>query len=801
MPSDFAFRLSTYLTLALSCACLGYSEWDLLPESGVLAVVVLVLLAVSFQSGSRYELDLQSANRVGLVIGFLAAAWLAYQFVNKNSLIYTLPWPASLLPYLGPLLMVLMPAKLFRPKHVGDWWAMQGIALAGVGLASSMAEDEVFGVLLGFYAVAAVTSLSLFFYRRAAGTLPPVPHTVPDPVPVVAAHAGHSGRVVWRAVGWLALAVGVGLPLFFLTPRSQAPKWQYGKTQEVGLSSEQMADLTRTGDLAESRDVAFHVRALYPDGRPKDDLNPNQRWRAYSLNYYEGGRWTAAPGARVHGDVMPLLLTRVTNTQSLDPGFGDFTPPDLGPDQYRLEFMSRDRSGTPVLSDPVAWEAEKPSPVASVMVDKFQSWYQFPDGSFRPRPTGTVPSHYLQYVQVTRPSPSGDPGLGPPFELRRREPLHEEDPDRVPAPLHDPAGPLAPYRRIHLPKLQFWTRDLLERLAVVDPSVRASLGRANPHRNFQIAPEDYEPIARALCAHLARSGEYQYTLKLRREDTSADPVEEFLYRSRVGHCQRFAAGLALMLRSVGIPASYVLGFKGCEAEGDGNYVIRQNRAHAWVEVLVVRPTPPGFHSRRKAADGPAVVCHWLSLDPSPDADVAETDSGLTGWLGAARETGAAFFKDFIVGYNQDRRDATVATARDWLIRGGWAVVGILSVIAGTLLFRPGLRRRRTRRVAGTWTTGYEWFDRMTRILTAGGYPVAPGATPREYAEATSAALAGRPETTEVADVPLTITRAFYLGRYGGRPPVGAEFARMTEDLDRLQTALGAAPVVRSEATP
>src|SRR5918994_407250 len=142
MPSDFAFRLSTYLTLALSC-----------------------------RTGRRYELDLHAANRVGLVIGLLAAGWLAYQFVNKDSLIYTLPWPASLLPYLGPLLMVLMPAKLFRPKHVGDWWAMQGIALAGVGLASSMAEDEVFGVLLGLYAVAGVTSLTLFFYRRAAGAL------------------------------------------------------------------------------------------------------------------------------------------------------------------------------------------------------------------------------------------------------------------------------------------------------------------------------------------------------------------------------------------------------------------------------------------------------------------------------------------------------------------------------------------------------------------------------------------------------------------------------------------------------
>ena len=135
MPSDFAFRLSTYLTLALSCVCLGYSEWDLLPESGVLAGVVLVLLAVSFRSGTRYELDLQSANRVGLVIGLLAAGWLAYQFVNKNSLIYTLPWPASLLPYLGPLLMVLDAGEVVpteaRRGLVGDAGDRPGRGRAG----------------------------------------------------------------------------------------------------------------------------------------------------------------------------------------------------------------------------------------------------------------------------------------------------------------------------------------------------------------------------------------------------------------------------------------------------------------------------------------------------------------------------------------------------------------------------------------------------------------------------------------------------------------------------------------------
>ncbi|HET6575188.1 MAG TPA: transglutaminaseTgpA domain-containing protein [Fimbriiglobus sp.] len=789
MPSDFAFRLCTYLTLALSCACIGYSEWDLLPESGVLAGVVLVLLAVSFRSGGRHELDLQSANRVGLVIGLLAVGWLAYQFINKNSLIYTLPWPASLLPYLGPLLMVLMPAKLFRPKHVGDWWTLQGMALAGVGLASSMAEDAVFGLLLGLYAVAGVMTLTLFYYRRSAGVLPPLPHTDSGPPPdVVAAGVGRSGRLAGRALGWLALALVIGLPAFFLTPRSEAPRWNFGKAGEVGLSAEHLSDLTRTGDLTTSRAVAFHVRATYPDGRPKDDLDVNQRWRAYGLPYYDSGHWNSsadvAPGPRPNPP-RPFLLSG--DSRAAVRGGGDFMLPDLGPDRYQLEFLGPDRNEPLVLSDPVAWEIGKPAPVGSLIEGELHPWFHSPDGSFRPRPFVDVfPVNPVHYFQVTRPPSSGDPDLGPPFDLYRRSvTIGEEAPD----PLLDPGGPVAVYRDVRLPKLAFWTRNLLDRLAATDPDVRAALGRAQQLRNFRIAPRDYEPVARALSAHLARSGEYRYTIKLRRADTSADPVEEFLYRTKEGHCQRFAAGLALMLRSVGVPANFVLGFRGCESEGDGNYVIRQDQAHAWVEVLVVRPAPPGFQVRGRSD----VAYHWLSLDPSPGDGEEESGGGLPGWLGVARETGAAFFRNFIVGYNSDRRQEAVATARDWLVRGGWIAVGLLSAVVGVLLVRPTLGRRSARSVPTSWATGYGWFDRLTSVLAAGGYPVGPGVTPREYATATGSALAARPETAAVADVPAVVTRAFYLARYGGRQPSDGEHARLTLALDRLQAALRSAP--------
>ena len=44
MPSDFSFRLSTYLSLALACGCLGYAEADLLPSGAVIAGLLIGLL-------------------------------------------------------------------------------------------------------------------------------------------------------------------------------------------------------------------------------------------------------------------------------------------------------------------------------------------------------------------------------------------------------------------------------------------------------------------------------------------------------------------------------------------------------------------------------------------------------------------------------------------------------------------------------------------------------------------------------------------------------------------------------------
>ena len=78
-------------------------------------------------------------------------------------------------------------------------------------------------------------------------------------------------------------------------------------------------------------------------------------------------------------------------------------------------------------------------------------------------------------------------------------------------------------------------------------------------------------------------------------------LEDFLVRTRRGHCEYFATAAALLLRSAGIPARYQTGFAVSEFHADRNqWVVRGTHAHAWAIAWIngawqtVDPTPPAW---------------------------------------------------------------------------------------------------------------------------------------------------------------------------------------------------------------
>jgi transglutaminase-like putative cysteine protease len=94
-----------------------------------------------------------------------------------------------------------------------------------------------------------------------------------------------------------------------------------------------------------------------------------------------------------------------------------------------------------------------------------------------------------------------------------------------------------------------------------------------------------------------------------------DPVLEFLMYKKAAHCEYFASGMTLMLRSIGIPGRYAVGYIVHEYKSlGGYYVVRGKDAHAWVLAWI-----PGKG--------------WMVFDPTPPSGVPSGDeSGTDDWF-------------------------------------------------------------------------------------------------------------------------------------------------------------------------
>lgn len=80
-----------------------------------------------------------------------------------------------------------------------------------------------------------------------------------------------------------------------------------------------------------------------------------------------------------------------------------------------------------------------------------------------------------------------------------------------------------------------------------------------------------------------REQEFIYTLAPPR--LGQNPMDQFLFNTRRGFCEHFAASFTLLMRAAGIPTRVVTGYQGGEFNPVGNYlIVRQRDAHAWAEV-------------------------------------------------------------------------------------------------------------------------------------------------------------------------------------------------------------------------
>ncbi|MCX6045248.1 MAG: transglutaminaseTgpA domain-containing protein, partial [Chloroflexi bacterium] len=120
-------------------------------------------------------------------------------------------------------------------------------------------------------------------------------------------------------------------------------------------------------------------------------------------------------------------------------------------------------------------------------------------------------------------------------------------------------------------------------------------------KTYTQLPDNYSPkvqqVARELTNGLttpydkAKAIEHYLRTTIPYSDTidappaNVDPVEYFLFTIKKGYCDYYATSMAVMLRSVGVPARTASGYaEGTYDEDTGVYAVSEQDAHTWVEV-------------------------------------------------------------------------------------------------------------------------------------------------------------------------------------------------------------------------
>lgn len=128
-----------------------------------------------------------------------------------------------------------------------------------------------------------------------------------------------------------------------------------------------------------------------------------------------------------------------------------------------------------------------------------------------------------------------------------------------------------------------------------------------------LKPTERDPYHAALAVqnYLYATGGFKYSTDIRGE-CAGEQLLDCFFRIKMGYCEYFATAMTMMLRTMGIPTRYVLGYLPGQQQQDGSWRVDRGAAHAWVEVYFPRygwvefdPTPGNAENGQAPTDLPA----------------------------------------------------------------------------------------------------------------------------------------------------------------------------------------------------
>lgn len=325
------------------------------------------------------------------------------------------------------------------------------------------------------------------------------------------------------------------------------------------------------------------------------------------------------------------------------------------------------------------------------------------------------------------------------------------------------------------------------RLPALDPRV--------PQLAAQIAHSANNEYDKAAAIEHYLRTRFGYTLQLPQTKVK-DPIANFLFERKQGHCEYFASAMAVMLRTQGIPSRVVNGFRTDEFNDiTESYVVRAKDAHAWVEAYfpgygwqMFDPTPSGIATgtrhgwARLALYVDAMSSFWrewiISYDTSHQFTIgqAAVSGSRSLWTGS-RKWARQKYASMLKWARAKQNDVGNSPVR-WALGGGALALGIL-IVANLGRILRGLHEK--------WLSAHPerapeqaaaiWYERMARIVARKGLRKTSSQTAQEFLR--------KIEDEGLREPVARFTEVYESARFGNS---GSDAARLAQLYDEVVAA-------------
>ncbi len=626
------------------------------------------------------------------------------------------------------LICFLLVNKLFNRRASRDYQHAYVLSFLMLVAGAALSADLSYAICFLFYVVFSTWTLTLFHLRREMEDNYLLKHSDDaQSERVEVERILNSRRIVGGSfllgTGLVSLAIFIVSGItFFLIPRFGFGFFaNHGRRQQTTIGFSDRVELGEYGVIKDNPQVVLRVEL--PGGPPPEPL----RFRGVVFDHYQGGHWTRTANAPA-----PHVVRR-----------GRFA--FVEPPAPRIDSEVRER----ILSGAVE---------QNIYLDPLDTSVLF--GAETPVAFALPPQGLGENVELE--GRRGDEIYA--VERRmdvRGQMVYSERKSGMRYTVYSKLGP-PPIGRL-LDDPPFTGAD-------PPPELRAYLG-------LPPMPQRVGDLARALVAgrrtkflqaHAIEQylqTRLRYTLDLKR-DERYEPIEDFLFVQKAGHCEYFASAMAVMLRAVGIPARVVNGFLGGEWNDYGKYLaVRQGDAHAWVEVWL----------------GDA---GWVTFDPTPIAPPGERPSKLGTRLRQMLDTVELAWFKYVIEYDLNKQ-AELAVGAKRAVASGLQIgrwkrfaqrafpIGIVLLVVGGTAWQ--LWRLRGSRMPGRRATDL-LLGKALDALERRGLPRALGETSRELGRrACEAKDPGAPAFVELVE-------RCYAVRYGEQIVARAELERLVSQV-------------------